>query len=394
MEQTLKNIALSGAQQHLPRILPLLETLCSIDSGTGNEAGNRQIIELLRPVLQELGAELEEIHAPGLGTHLVARVLPQGKPAGKLLLVAHLDTVFPCGSAAEHPFHLEGDWAWGLGAGDCKSGVLISLFGALILKEADMLPPWELTYIFNCDEEIGSPSGQEVFAREAQGADCALVFEGGRQKNGRIQLVTSRKGVILGDIRVRGKEAHAGNAYLEGRSAVLELAHQIIRLYSFNDMEKGIYYNVAPISGGRPNGVVAGDAQGQFCIAGIPTNDDFKAVEGNLSSMSGQTTVEGCTVDVSWHTLFPAMERTGASARLYRQAAEAVLLLGLEAEELSAPSATDAAWLASYGVPTVDALSAQATEIHTVEERVSVSSIQQRTALCALTITAVTRGAP
>lgn len=389
MEQALKRTALDGAQRMLPRMLELLEALCSVDSGTGNIPGNRQVIDLLLPVLQELGARVEEVYEPDLGTHLVAKVLPERAPAGKMLLAAHLDTVFPCGAAAEHPFRVEGDWAWGLGAGDCKSGVLVSLFGALILKEAGLLPPWELTYVFNCDEEIGSPSGQKLFAREARDADCALVFEGGRQKNGRIQLVTSRRGVILGDLRVMGKEAHAGKAYLEGRSAVLELAHQIIRLYSFNDMEKGIYYNMAPIAGGRPNGVVAGEAQGQFCVAGIPTNDDFKDVERNLASMSSQITVEGCTVDVSWHTLFPAMERTQASGHLYDHVAQAVRLMGLEAEERSDPAATDGAWIASCGVPTLDALSAQAEEIHTMDEHVSISSIQQRTALCALTIASV-----
>ena len=391
MNGMLKDIALEGAQRVMSRILKLLEAMCSVDSESGYEAGNRQVIEILRPVLEELGAQVEEIYEPGLGTHLVARVLPEGPSAGKLLLAAHLDTVFPVGSAAQRPFHIEGDYAWGLGVGDCKSGVLISLFGALILKEAGQLPPWELTYIFNCDEEIGSPSGQNLFAREAKGADCALVFEGGREQDGKVRFVTARRGVILGDIKIKGKEAHAGAAYLEGRSAVLELANQIIRLYSFNDMEKGIYYNMAPISGGRPNGVVAGDAQGQFCVAGLPTNADFKVAESNLASMSQQVTVDGCTVDVSWHTLFPAMERTEASGRLYACVEAAAKILGMEPEEVSDPCATDAAWISTCGVPAIDALSALEYDIHTMEEHVSISSIQQRVALCALAITAVCR---
>ena len=391
MEKQLKTIALEGAERALPRILGLLEQLCSLDSCSGHEPGNRQVIELLRPVLEELGAQVEEIVEPGLGTHLAARVLPEGKPAGKLLLMAHLDTVFPVGSAAQHPFRIDGDWAWGLGVGDCKSGVLISLFGALILKEAGILPPWELTYLFNCDEEIGSGSGQKLFAREAETADCALVFEGGREQNGHPAFVTARRGVILGDIHVTGKEAHAGNAYLEGHSAVHELAQQIVRLYSFNDMEKKIYYNVAPISGGRPNGVVAGEAHGQFCVAGMPTNADFRLVEENLRSMPEQVTVEGCTVDVSWHTLFPAMERTEDSGRLYDCVAAAAEQLGLSPVEISDPCATDAAWISSFGVPAVDALSAMEVGIHTMEEHVSISSIQQRTALAALTIHTVCR---
>ena len=249
MERDRKQSVQAGAARLLPRLLAMLEQVCRPDSGTGCEEGNRQVIDALRPLFEELGAQVEEIYEPGLGTHVVARLYPEGKPEGRMLLMGHLDTVFPLGSAEKHPFHIDGDWAWGLGAGDCKSGVLIALFAGLLLKQEGLLPPWELTYVLNCDEEIGSPSGQKLFAREARGADCALVFEGGREADGKIRFVTARRGVILGDIQVTGREAHAGKAYLEGRSAVLELAHQIIRLYGFNDPERGIYYNVAPISG-------------------------------------------------------------------------------------------------------------------------------------------------
>ena len=382
--ETLRELARKGAEGALPEMLRLLEAMCSVDCGTGCEEGNRSVRELLYPVLEELGAQVEEVPAPGLGAHLVARVRPAGvAPKGKVLLAAHLDTVFGPGFAAAHPFHVEGDWAWGLGAGDCKSGVLAALFGALILKRAGQLPPWELTFLFTCDEEIGSESGRQVYAREAPGAVCALVFEGGREKDGQPAFVTARRGVILGDIQVMGREAHAGKAYREGRSAVVELAHQIIRLYSFNDYEKGIYYNVAPISGGRPNGVVAGAARGEFCVAGIPENADFPVIQAKLDSMADQVTVEGCRVQVTYRTLFPAMERNAANHRAYLRAAEAAELLGWEPEEIADPAATDGAYLSTYGVPTVDALSAMAEQIHTTEERVRIPSIRDRTALCA-----------
>ena len=389
-QEGLVRTALEGAERELPRMLELLEQICSVDSGTGNEAGNRQVIELLRPVLEELGAQVEEVPEPGLGVHLAVSLVPEHqKPKGKLLLAAHLDTVFGPGMAAEHPFHIEGDWAWGLGAGDCKSGVLIALFGALILKQAGLLPPWELKFLFTCDEETGSQSGQKLYRREAAGTDCALVFEGGRESEGQLGFVTARKGVILGEIHVTGKEAHAGKAYLEGRSAVLELAHQIIRLYSFNDLEKGIYFNVSPISGGRPNGVVAGEAQGQFCVAGLPAQEDFRTVEGQLASMAQHVTVDGCTVDVTWHTLFPAMERTEESSLVCNKVIQAAQMMGLQAREIGDASATDGAWLSSIGVPTVDALSAMAEGIHTTQEHVSISSIRQRTALCAVAIACI-----
>lgn len=383
-QENLARIARTGAEGELPRMLALLADICALDSGTGHEAGNAQVIARLRPLMEELGATVEEHYVPGLGTHLVARVEPEvGTPAGNVLLIAHLDTVFPPGSAKAHPFHIEGDWAYGLGAGDCKSGVLIALFGALILKKAGLLPNWALTYCLTCDEETGSQSGREVYRREGANADCALVFEGGREREGDPCFVTARRGVILGSIDVTGREAHAGKAYGAGRSAVLELAHQIIRLYGFNDLERGICFNVAPISGGRPNGVVAGEARGEFCCAGIPTNGDFDAIGSKLDAMAQEVTVEGCEVVVHYHTLFPAMEPSPANRGAWERAAAGARLLGLEPQEIADPSATDAAWLSTLGVPTVDALSARAEGIHTLDERVSISSICQRTGLCA-----------
>ena len=103
--QTLARIVRAGAEEMLPRQLALLEQLCAIDSGTGNEAGNAAVIGLLMPVLSELGARTERVTESGLGTHLVVRVRPE-RPRGKVLLAAHLDTVFGPGFAEKHPFHI------------------------------------------------------------------------------------------------------------------------------------------------------------------------------------------------------------------------------------------------------------------------------------------------
>ncbi|MBQ2697286.1 MAG: hypothetical protein IJF59_01315, partial [Clostridia bacterium] len=173
-----------------------------------------------------------------------------------------------------------------------------------------------------------------------------------------------------------------------------EMAHQIIRLYSFNDMERQIYYTVAPVAGGRPNGVVAGDATAQFCIAGLPTAESFLEAEANLKTLPGSVTVDGCTVDVSWRTLFPAMERIEGSDRLFACVANAAAALGMNPVETWDPCATDAAWISSFGVPAIDALSALEMEIHTMNEHVFIPSIRQRTALAALTILSVAEGFP
>ncbi len=139
--QALARTARAGAEEMLPRQLALLEQICAIDSGTGNEAGNAAVTGLLEPVLSELGARTERVREPGLGTHLVARVRPE-QPRGKVLLAAHLDTVFGPGFAEKHPFHIEG----GVGPRPGGRGLqerrpYLPVRGADFEKKAGLLPP-------------------------------------------------------------------------------------------------------------------------------------------------------------------------------------------------------------------------------------------------------------
>lgn len=368
----------AGAEKYFSEQMKYLETFSGIDCGTENVEGNAKIVAILKELLESMGAKVEIHHVEGLGSHITAKITPEN-PDGKIILNGHIDTVFGEGFTAEHPFHVEGDWAYGLGIADCKSGVIISIFAVKAMQDAGLLPNKEIEFIFNCDEEIGTASGSKLYAQEAKDADYAFVFEGAEKENGKNGFVTARRGVILGSMDITGKEAHAGCAYLEGRSAILEMAHKIIEFYGFNDYEKGIYYNVAPISGGRPNGIVAGSAHAEFCVAGIPLNSDFAEVEANLKSLENSVTVEGCSVKVQYHTLFPAMEKGEQNSRAFELLKKPAELLGMEIEELYVPGATDGAYFSSLGVPTVDALSAEFKDIHTVNECVNMPSIKERT---------------
>lgn len=384
-KETIRRTVIQGAERLLEKQMKMLETFSGIDCASGCLPGNRQVAELVSGWLRELGASVEQVEEPELGIHVVGRLRPEN-PVGKVILAAHLDTVFGEGMTAEHPYRREGDWAWGLGICDCKSGVVLGLAAVEILQEAGLLPPWEIVFLFNCDEEIGSPSGSKLMEREAAGADLALVLEGGREKDGVIQLITGRRGVILGTIDVAGVEAHAGKDYLSGHSAVRELARKILDLYDGNDEKRRIYYNVAPISGGRPNGVVAGSAHAEFCCAGLPTNEDFAREREKIYALAQTSYDEGCRTVIREHTLFPAMEQTSANHQAFRQVQRAAELLGIPVEEAADNTATDACYYSSFGVGCVDALSAMEVGIHTPDEHVQISSLRQRTALLAATL--------
>lgn len=381
----------NGARVALRAQMKLLEQFSGIDCGTGNRNGNRKVAELVSACLREIHADVEWEEDVELGIHVIGRLRPK-KPKGKVILAAHLDTVFGEGFAGKHPFRREGDWAYGLGISDCKSGVVIALAAVGILERAGLLPDWEITFLFNCDEEIGSPSGCRLMKREAVDADYAFVLEGGREKDGVMRLITARRGVILGRMDVTGVEAHAGKDYLSGRSAVKELAQKILDLYGFNDEEKKIYYNVAPISGGRPNGVVAGEAHGEFCCAGLPTNADFEREREKIHSLAAASYTEGCVTTVEEHTLFPAMEQSEKNHRAFLLLERAAKALGVSVEEAEDASATDACYYSSYGVACVDALSAIGAEIHTVNEHVFIPSIQEKTKFLAVALGLLEKG--
>ncbi len=379
------NAAQIGSEKYFEEQIKYLELFSKIDCGTGNEEGNAKITDILKNIFEQMGADFKVHYQKGIGNHITAKITPKTHN-GKIILNAHIDTVFDKGFTAKHPFKIQGDWAYGLGIADCKSGVVISIFAVKAMQDAGLLPNKEIEFIFNCDEEIGSQSGSQLYAKEAKNADYAFVFEGAEKENGKHGFVTARRGVILGSIDIEGKEAHAGCAYLEGKSAILEMAHKIIEFYNFNDYNKEIYYNVAPISGGRPNGIVAGSAHAEFCVAGIPLNSDFEEVEKNIMSLENSVTVEGCSVKVQYRTLFPAMEKGEQNSKAFALLKKPAEIMGIDINELYVPGATDGAYFSSLGIPTVDALSAEFKDIHTVNECVNMPSIKERTKFFAIVL--------
>ncbi|MCI1958429.1 MAG: M20/M25/M40 family metallo-hydrolase [Clostridia bacterium] len=380
--EKIKVAANMGAKKYLDKQMELLKTFASIDCSTWNEEGNIKVVEILKNVLEDMGCNVKTYHVDGLGTHMTAKLTPKNS-TGKIILNGHIDTVFEEGFTKEHPFHIDGYCAYGLGVSDCKGGIVTAIYAVKAMQDAGLLPDKEIEFIFNCDEEIGTASGSKLYKQEAEGADYAFIFEMAEENNGKRAYITSRKGVILGQMDIEGKEAHAGCAYLEGRSAILELAHKIIEFYNFNDYKKGIYYNVAPISGGRPNGIVAGNAHAEFCVAGIPTNTCFAGVEENLRSLENSVTVHGTKIKVQYHTLFPAFEKCEQNHRAYKLLEKPAEILGKDICEFGVDGATDAAYFSSLGIPTVDALGPAGKDIHTVNECMYIPSLRQSTAFFA-----------
>lgn len=373
-------IARDGAKRYFAEQVEILKQFSAIDSGTQNIEGNKKVVEVIDSMLRGIdGIKIEHRHFDGYGDNIVAKLTPTS-PAGKIIINAHTDTVFKEGDCAAHPFRTEGDRAYGLGIVDCKGGIIVAIYAVRIMQEAGMLPNREICFIFNCDEEVGSPTGHQVFDTEIPGAEAAFVFEAARLEDG---VLTARKGSVSITIDVKGKSAHAGVNFLDGRSATVELANKIIKLHESNIDERGIQFNTGKLYGVETGtGVVPAHACADVGVR-VANDADIASVKEIISKVEGMTYVEGTETKIEIKKISVPMERNAANAALYEKVHTAGMMLGKDLPEQSTGGSGDASYFNYKGVPAVDALGPYMYEIHSTNESMKLSSIEDKTALFA-----------
>lgn len=372
--------ARAGAKAAAPEQMEVLRQFAAIDCGTCDEEGNAQVVRLVEEQLRKIkGIEIEQVYSPGYGIHIIARLKPE-KSCGKILLNAHMDTVFHRGDTAKHPYREEGDRAYGLGIVDCKGGLLVAIHAVRIMQEAGMLPEQEIVFLFNCDEEMGTPVGHDVFDREIPGASMAFAFEPSREDNG---VLTARKGNCSIKIEVFGKSAHSGVNYPDGRSAVVELAHKILRLYECNDKERGLYFNAVKPYGGESGEGIVPDYASAYAGVRVASADDIEQVKRILSKLEQEVYIEGTKTSIQIERIMVPMERNERNVNLYRMVRCVGELLGHDLPEQASGGCGDASYFSYKGVPVVDGLGAYMYKIHSTDESMRISSMEEKTALFA-----------
>ncbi|HXF57926.1 MAG TPA: M20 family metallopeptidase [Actinomycetota bacterium] len=363
--------------------LEALRELVGIDSGTYSPAGVNAVADRLQDWFEGSGWRVERVrHRPGpgepqLGDLLVATL--EAGSVGRVLLVGHMDTVFPDGTAAERPFRVEDGRALGPGVSDMKGGLLGGLFAVEAARRAGALGFGSVTFVCNPDEEIGSPFSGPWILQRARGADACFVLEAARE-NG--DLVSARKGVL--DLRVvyRGRAAHAGVEPHRGRSATLQAAHATVALHALNGRWPGVTVNVGVIRGGtRPN-VVADRCELEVDVR-APTAELFERALAEVERVARNTTVPDVSVEVVRRSGFPPMERTEGTARLAERARRLAEALGFEVQDTATGGASDANAVSALGVPTLDGLGPVGGGAHSPEEWLDLESVVPRVSLLA-----------
>jgi glutamate carboxypeptidase len=365
-----------------------LRTTVGIDCGTFIPVGVNQVADLMQRRFEQSGWSVERRpHRPGegekqLGDALVAR-LPGGVPHAdggrRILLIGHMDTVFPEGTVAERPFRVEGTRALGPGVADMKDGLLAGLYATRALQDAGLDGFDSITYVCNPDEEIGSPFSAAVIREQAVSADVCFVLESARE-NGAI--VSARKGVRDFHVRYGGRAAHAGVEPERGRSATLQAAHATLALHELNGRWPGVTVNVGVLRGGtRPN-VVAEGCELEVDMR-APTQALYDEAIAEVERLASEVTVPEVSVEIRSRSNFAPMERTEATARLVEQAQAIAAELGFDLKDAATGGASDANAVAAMGVPTLDGLGPVGGDPHSASEWLDLDSVVPRVTLLA-----------
>lgn len=321
-----------------------------------------------------IGARTEIVPGrDGMGDHLILRS-PWGGDEPGILVLSHLDTVHPMGSLARMPFRAEDGIAYGPGIYDMKGGARLAFEALGSVLRAGRRTKLPITHLFNSDEEVGSPTSRDLIRSLAARAKYVLVTEPAREGG---KIVTARKGTARFEITFRGRPAHAGSRHQDGRSAIEEMARQILFLHGLTDYDRGVTVNVGVVSGGTRANVVAEEARAMVDMR-LPTPALAEEMVAKVLGLAPHD--PDVVVTVAGGLNRPAYEKTPAIAALFEHARKLAAEIGFELQDLKTGGGSDGNFCADL-VPTLDGLGVDGKGGHTDYEQIYLGSLVPRAML-------------
>jgi len=351
-----------------------LEQLVCIESPSEDPAAVNRAQELVAGWASDLGARVKRHRQKSYGDVYELRFGPRSSKQKPILILGHLDTVWPHGTLQSMPWINKDGKLSGPGVLDMKAGVVMALTAVSVLRELDLLRPTTLLLV--SEEEIGSPISRPITERLAKESSAVFVLEPAQG----LALKTARKGVGHYDLHVTGVGAHSGVDFERGHSAILELARQIERISTFTDLSRGLTVNPGVISGGTRSNVIAASAHAEIDVR-IARASDEQRVDRLFRSL--RPFDKACKLTLTGGINRPPMERKAGIIALFKQAKKLAADLGFELDEASTGGGSDGNFTAALGVPTLDGMGAIGAGAHAAHEHILTEHIVHRTALLA-----------
>jgi glutamate carboxypeptidase len=362
------------------QIVETIRQLVEIESPSDIKQAVDRLGAVLASRFAEMGGRVRPHPAEKFGNHLQVDFRSSGSLHQKpVLLLGHLDTVYPIGTISKMPCRVAKGRVWGPGVLDMKSGVALALhvLEAMLRWGGGRLPR-AVTLLLVSDEEVGSGSSRAITEKLARQASGVLVLEPAYGLKGAVK--TARKGVGEYTLHIRGKSAHSGLDFEKGQSAVFELAQQILEISKLVDVKRGITLNVGKVSGGTRVNVVPAEATASIDLR-VATMKDAIKVDRQLNALKAFN--RHCTIEIKGGMNRPPMERTAGVGALYGKAAKIATEMGWELEEAAVGGGSDGNFTAALGIPTLDGLGGVGEGAHAEHESILISELPPRAALLA-----------
>ena len=371
---------LAAVDRRQPQMLQMLRQLVDLESPTEDWAAVNRCVSAVEGWIKASGGKSQRHKQKSAGDLLIGRFGPPPGRAKPLMLLGHLDTVWPLGTLKKMPFRVAQGRAWGPGVLDMKAGVVMALSALRLLLEAGQLTR-PVVFLLNSDEETGSQHSRALTESLAKKSEAVFVLEPAQAPNAAYK--TARKGVGHYHLEVHGVPAHSGVDFSAGHSAILELGRQIERASAFTDPAKGITVNAGVIGGGTRSNVVPAEAWAEFDVR-IARLRDVEKLDRRFRSL--RPVDRHCSLEVTGGLNRPPMERTPATVNLFRRAATMAKGLGFQLQEAATGGGSDGNFTSALGIPTLDGMGAVGEGAHADSESILLDALVPRTALLAAMI--------
>ncbi|HWG18795.1 MAG TPA: M20 family metallopeptidase [Acidobacteriaceae bacterium] len=367
-----------AVEDHAGWMLAAIRRLVEAESPSDNKAAVDACGEMAAELAEQCGGKVKRHRQRAFGDVLEVRWgdASRGRSGktGRVLMLGHLDTVWPLGTLQKMPWREQRGKIYGPGVLDMKAGVAMAFTAMRVLGELGVRQT--VTLLLNSEEEIGSPISRTITEKLARESDAVLVLEPAQ----RLACKTSRKGVGNYRIEVTGVASHAGVDFERGHSAVLELARLLHKIAAFTDLRIGRTVNPGVIGGGTRSNVIAEHAWAEVDVR-IAKASDAAKVDRMFRAL--RCSDKRCSVKITGGINRPPMERSAGTARLYQQARAIAHDLGFTLDEAATGGGSDGNFTAALGVPTLDGLGAVGEGAHAAHEHIVAEHLLPRTALLA-----------